>query len=110
MNQPLGQFVVQEGFLFKGSRLCISRSSLRDKQLRELHSFGLSGHVRLLPLLHRIVPNAQPGRQDGNKSVRQASEAIDVSVNRFLSLVLIHNEVTDAITGGLFTETSTVPE
>ena len=45
LNQSIGEFVVQDGYLFKGSRLCIPRSSLRDKLIRELHSTALSGHV-----------------------------------------------------------------
>ena len=45
MKQPLGEYLVQDGYLFKGSRLCIPRSSLHDKLLREMHSSDLSGHV-----------------------------------------------------------------
>ncbi|WVZ80346.1 hypothetical protein U9M48_027830 [Paspalum notatum var. saurae] len=45
-GQPLGEeYVVQDGYLFKKDRLCIPRSSLRDKLIRELHSSDLSGHV-----------------------------------------------------------------
>lgn len=45
-GQPLGEeYVVQDGYLFKNDRLCIPRSSLRDKLIRELHSSDLSGHV-----------------------------------------------------------------
>jgi hypothetical protein len=45
-GQPLGDdFLVQDGYLFKNNRLCIPRSSLRDKLIRELHSSDLSGHV-----------------------------------------------------------------
>jgi len=36
---------VQDGYLFKSDHLCIPRSSLRDKLVRELHSGDLSGHV-----------------------------------------------------------------
>lgn len=38
-------FNLQDGFLFKGSRLCIPRSSLRDHILREIHGGGLGGHL-----------------------------------------------------------------
>ena len=45
-GQPLGDdYLVQDGYLFKNDRLCIPRSSLRDKLIRELHSSDLSGHV-----------------------------------------------------------------
>jgi hypothetical protein len=37
--------LVQNGYLFKESSLCILRSSLRDKLLRELHSSDLNGYV-----------------------------------------------------------------
>lgn len=35
---------LQEGYLFYGNRLCISRSSLRDHLLYELHPSGVAGH------------------------------------------------------------------
>ena len=45
-GQPLGDdYLMQDGYLFKNDRLCIPRSSLRDKLVRELHSSDLSGHV-----------------------------------------------------------------
>ncbi|WVZ71795.1 LOW QUALITY PROTEIN: hypothetical protein U9M48_020334 [Paspalum notatum var. saurae] len=45
-GQPLGEeYVVQDGYLFKNDRLCIPKSSLHDKLIRELHSSDLSGHV-----------------------------------------------------------------
>jgi hypothetical protein len=36
---------MQDGYLFKNSWLCIPRSSLHDKLIRELNSSDLSGHV-----------------------------------------------------------------
>ncbi|KAL8124877.1 hypothetical protein AgCh_012512 [Apium graveolens] len=38
-------FNLQDGFLFKGNRLYIPRSSLRDHILREIHGGGLGGHL-----------------------------------------------------------------
>lgn len=45
VRRSLGDYVVEDGYLFKGLRLCIPRSSLLDKMVRELHSSNLSGHV-----------------------------------------------------------------
>ena len=37
--------LVQDGFLFQGTQLCICRSSLREHLIRELHVGELGGHV-----------------------------------------------------------------
>lgn len=37
-------FSIHDGYLFKGTRLCLPRSSLREFVIAELHSRGLANH------------------------------------------------------------------
>lgn len=39
-----GSYFLQEGYLFKGTQLCIPESSLREFIITEAHSGGLAGH------------------------------------------------------------------
>ena len=39
--------MLQEGFLFKGSQLCIPRGSLRENIIKEKHCGDLAGHFGL---------------------------------------------------------------
>jgi hypothetical protein len=38
------EYMIQDGFLFKGNQLCIPKCSMRDNLLKEKHSGGLVGH------------------------------------------------------------------
>jgi hypothetical protein len=41
---PWLDYMIQEGLLFKGNKLCIPRCSMRENLLKEKHSGGLAGH------------------------------------------------------------------
>eukprot|EP00257_Ricinus_communis_P019164 XP_015578077.1 uncharacterized protein LOC107261676 [Ricinus communis] len=47
MESPTSQFVRQEGYLFKGNKLYVPRSGVRELLVREVHSGGLAGHFRI---------------------------------------------------------------
>jgi len=41
---PKGEFLLQEGFLFKGNSLCMPRCGTRELILREIHRGSLASH------------------------------------------------------------------
>jgi hypothetical protein len=43
-RSPWDEYLIQDGFLFKGCQLCIPRCSMRENLLKEKHSGGLAGH------------------------------------------------------------------
>jgi hypothetical protein len=43
-NNSWSEYLIHDGLLFKGSRLCIPRCSMRDNLLKKKHSGGLAGH------------------------------------------------------------------
>jgi hypothetical protein len=38
------EYMIQEGFLFRGNQLCIPKCSMRENLLKEKHSGGLAGN------------------------------------------------------------------
>jgi hypothetical protein len=43
-RSPWMEYMIQEGFLFKGIQLCIPKCSMRDNLLKEKHNGGLTGY------------------------------------------------------------------
>jgi len=43
-SHPHGSFHVQEGFLFKGTRLCIPKWGFRELLIQQLHGGALASH------------------------------------------------------------------
>ena len=43
-SHPKGDFSIQEGYLFKGNRLCMPRCGTRELILREVHRGSLACH------------------------------------------------------------------
>ena len=44
VNTPFRDYVRRDGFLFKGRRLCVPLSSIREAIILETHQGGLAGH------------------------------------------------------------------
>jgi len=43
-RHPKGDFLIQEGYLFKDTRLCIPKCGTRELHVREVHEGSLAGH------------------------------------------------------------------
>jgi len=43
-RHPKGDLFIREGFLFKGTRLCVARCSTRELLIREVHGVSLASH------------------------------------------------------------------
>ncbi|GJU82411.1 transposon ty3-I gag-pol polyprotein [Tanacetum coccineum] len=44
-KQHRGDFILLDGYLFKGNRLCIPKTSLRSQLIKEVHAGGSSAHL-----------------------------------------------------------------
>ena len=47
-------YMMQDGFLFKGNRICVPKGSLRELIVRETHGGGLAGHFGVTKTLEII--------------------------------------------------------
>ena len=45
LKQPCDDFYIHNGFLIKSGQLCLPRTSLCKKIIRDLHDSGLVGHL-----------------------------------------------------------------
>ena len=43
-KHPKGDFLIQEGFLFKGAQICVPKCSSHELLVREVHAGSLAGH------------------------------------------------------------------
>jgi len=69
LKHPKGDFLVQEGYLFKGAWLCIPKCSTRELLIREVHDGSLAGYfgeLKTLTMLreHYYWPGMEKEVQD----------------------------------------------
>ena len=43
-HTKFGEYILQEGLLFKGSQLCVPKGSIRENIIKEKHCGSLAGH------------------------------------------------------------------
>lgn len=55
LKEPQGMFSTQEGFMFKGNKLCIPKSPLRYLLVKEVHEGALGGHFGIQETLDMLA-------------------------------------------------------
>lgn len=53
-SKPYENYFVQDGFLFKGNRLCIPKGSFRTLLVKEVHEGGLMGHFGIAKTMEML--------------------------------------------------------
>ena len=69
LRRPKDDFMIQDGYLFKSTRLCILKSGTRELLIREVHSGSLVGHygenkILLMSQEHYYWPGMSKDVQD----------------------------------------------
>ncbi|KAJ4722861.1 RNA-directed DNA polymerase [Melia azedarach] len=88
-NQRAADFLIHDGYLFKANKLCISRCSLREQLIRELHGGDLAGHVQNiglympLPLPENIWEDVSMDFVLGLPRTQRGNDSTFVVVDRF---------------------------
>jgi len=54
LNHAVKDFYILDGFLFKGNRICVPKSSLRISLVKEFHEGGMAGHFGIEKTLQLI--------------------------------------------------------
>jgi len=68
-SHPKGEFLIQDGYLFKGSQMCASRCGTHELILREIHGGSLADHfgedkIYLMAMDHYYWPHMLKEIQD----------------------------------------------
>ncbi|GKC25240.1 RNA-directed DNA polymerase [Tanacetum coccineum] len=90
-DQPYQRISLQDGFLFKDNRLCITKCSLRESILMEGHAGGLAGHFGVDKILTWLSEHFYWPRMERDIArlprTQRNKDSIMVVVDRFSKMV-----------------------